>query len=308
MHQTPEFSGLRVANLADYRALAITGTDRVEFLQGQFTQDVAGMSPGDAALTGWASAKGRLLAVGQLIATAEGFLWPLPGDVIDGVQHRLGMFRLRSQVDIDISDLRVFGLSIPESGGNRASLGGIVSPLIGDAGRAFLLADHEPDSIDQSLERNDWSLLDVRAGLPTVVAATSEAFVPQMLNLDLLGGISFTKGCYVGQEIVARTQNLGRIKRRMFRFGGERVADLQPGATIYGPDNATGKVVMAATGDDTLEATAVVAIDQATGEWFADQSRNPCADEPAAALFAHGRLAGGRRGRRSARAAARRNR
>ena len=110
------------------------------------------------------------------------------------------------------------------------------------------------------------------AGLPGVTAATAEAFVPQMLNLDLLGAISISKGCYVGQEIVARTQNLGRIKRRMYRFRAP-ADDLEAGAMIHGPDGATGKIVATAASGDAAELTAVIPIGHAEGKWYVDEAR-----------------------------------
>lgn len=276
MNETPDTSALRVIELADYRVLAVSGADRIEFLQGQLTQDVAALSPGDGALAGWASAKGRLLAVGQLIATDDAFLWPLPGDIIEGVQRRLGMFRLRAKVDIDVAAADVFGAWGLDAGKDAP---GVTSRLVGDATRAYLLGDTAQirgwcmAGNCEMTSPNDWALADIRAGLPVVVAATSENFTPQMLNLDLLDGISFTKGCYVGQEIVARTQNLGRIKRRMYRFGCDGDSCPQPGDTIHGPDNATGKVVRSAPAGRSSELTAVVAIEHVEGAWFADEAR-----------------------------------
>jgi len=273
------------------RLLRIAGDDRVEFLQGQLTQDVGKVDAEHAALAGWSNPKGRLLAVGQLLATPDALLWPLPSDVIDGVRRRLGMFVLRADVAIDVADDDVCGLIgiddgqataigdidvDTESGATGATNGVIATRLLGDPTRALLCGPaarlselRERDGFGAT-DENAWHLRNIRAGLPTIIAATSEAFIPQMVNLDLLGGISFTKGCYVGQEIVARTQNLGRIKRRMYRFGAQDGDSPLPGATIHGPDGATGKVVATAHADDGTELTAVVAIDIAAGPWFAD--------------------------------------
>lgn len=294
MNNSPANSALRALDLEDYRVLVVAGDDRIDFLQGQLTQDVASLAVPGSALAGWATAKGRLLAVGQLVATPDALLWPLPADIVDDVQRRLGMFRLRARADIRLAGHAVAGLcGLDPAGTARAghvelgdepgaatiSDGLVAARLIGDPTRA--LAFGPPDTIGAWLadtgfaraDQNEWRLLDIRAGLPAVVAATAEAFIPQMLNLDLLGGISFTKGCYVGQEIVARTQNLGRIKRRMYRFRCAGSTRLEPGAVIYGPEAATGKVVMAARTDGDQELTAVVAIDESTQTWFADQAR-----------------------------------
>lgn len=294
MNNSSGNSTIQTVALERIRVLRIAGDDRVEFLQGQLTQDVGAADPEHAVLAGWTSAKGRLLAVGQLLATPDALLWPLPADVADGVRRRLGMFVLRADVSIESTDHAVAGLAGLDPD-NPARIGGlelaaapgstvaaadfVASRLIGDGTRALLCgpADELRDTWQRggyaSADENAWGLRDIRAGLPAVVAATSEAFIPQMLNLDLLGGISFTKGCYVGQEIVARTQNLGRIKRRMFRFAYHGDVPIEPGATIHGPDGATGKVVMTATTPEGREIAAVVAIDKASGAWCADEAR-----------------------------------
>lgn len=294
MTSLAETGALRAAELDDFRVLAISGDDRYDFLQGQLTQDVGRVDTGHSALAGWASAKGRLLAVGQLIATPDTLLWPLPADVADGVQRRLGMFVLRANARVSILDYAVVGLcglnpdeeldiggiELGTDAGAAADAADVVAArLVGDASRAWLSGP--ADAIRTwrdaagcgTTDDAEWRLLDIRAGLPVVVAATSESFIPQMLNLDLLDAISFTKGCYVGQEIVARTQNLGRIKRRMYRFRAAGHDDLEPGATIYGPENATGKVVAVAQAGDHVELTAVIAIDQSGENWFADTSK-----------------------------------
>jgi folate-binding protein YgfZ len=106
-----------------------------------------------------------------------------------------------------------------------------------------------------------WRLANIRAGIPTVWAETRESFVPQMLNLDLLAAISFSKGCYVGQEIIARTQNLGRIKRRMYRFETPAAAEIQPGDPVYADGSSAGTVVDAVTTGKISELLAVIRIE-----------------------------------------------
>ncbi|MFW2405062.1 MAG: YgfZ/GcvT domain-containing protein [Gammaproteobacteria bacterium] len=294
MTSPTEIPALKAVRLDDYRVLSISGDERVDFLQGQLTQDVMRIDPDHGALAGWATAKGRLLAVGQLIATPDALLWPLPASIVDGVQRRLGMFLLRANAAIVVTDHSVLGLCgldaeadvsigplrLPAEPGATAHDGDLIAArLVGDPARAIVLgpADAVSElSLDDRFagaDENDWCLQDIRAGLPTVVAATSEAFVPQMVNLDLLDGISFTKGCYVGQEIVARTQNLGRIKRRMYGFRQEQPPAVAPGDTLYGPDHATGKVVMTARDGEALELTAVIPIEHSAAAWFADEAR-----------------------------------
>ncbi|MBT8442766.1 MAG: hypothetical protein KJO76_10300 [Gammaproteobacteria bacterium] len=274
--------------------LSISGDDRHAFLQGQLTQDVMLIDENHSLLSGWATAKGRLLAVGQLIATPDALLWPLPASIVDGVQRRLGMFLLRANAAIVVTDHAVVGLwgldahadatigpiTLPPEAGATASDGDLAAArLVVDPTRAIMLGPTDTACALLSAGKfaeaseNDWHLQNIRTGVPTVIAETSEAFVPQMLNLDLLGGISFTKGCYVGQEIVARTQNLGRIKRRMYGFRQAPPPAVAPGDTIYGPDNATGKVVMTARDGEALELTAVIPIEHSDAVWFADEAQ-----------------------------------
>ncbi len=108
---------------------------------------------------------------------------------------------------------------------------------------------------------DEWLAADIRDGQPQVFAATSEVFVPQMLNLDLLDGISFSKGCYTGQEIVARTQNLGRIKRRTFRYRVAGDAPPPPLAGLYLDGAKVAEVLTSAACDRHVELLAVTSLD-----------------------------------------------
>ncbi len=284
---------ISIARLDGFRVLIIAGPDRVQFLQGQLTQDVNLLETAGTALASWASAKGRLLASGQLIANGDEIWWPLPTDIIAGVARRLQMFVLRANVKIVISAMPVSGLfgvgaqdHLPFAGQNVAienqpnhlADDSIVVRVVGDSNRAWLVGpsaeagDH--GSAMQTTAESTWVRESIRIGQPFIVADTQEMFVPQMLNLDRIGAISFEKGCYVGQEIVARTQNLGRIKRRMYRYSANQPTGLQPGATIYGPENITGKIVLSCEHSPSDELLAVVPIDAATEAWFADEEKH----------------------------------
>jgi hypothetical protein len=120
--------------------------------------------------------------------------------------------------------------------------------------------------------RSDWQLAEIRAGLPTIVTATSGEFVPQMVNLDLVGGISFTKGCYTGQEIVARMKYLGRVKRRMLRFSTPGAAPA-PGAPVHASRGPVGQVVASAPASSGSEFLAVIVLDDLPGPFFLDEGR-----------------------------------
>jgi len=281
-------NSIKITRLDGFRVLVIGGPDRVEFLQGQLTQDVTTLEAAGTALAGWATAKGRMLAVGQLIAAGDQIWWPLPTDIIESVARRLQMFVLRAQVKIVQSEMPVAGifdigaLDGLDIAGENVSLddrpqqledGSLVVRVTGDPDRAWLLGPAVALTEFEPADKSDWTLRSIRSGVPFIVAATQEQFVPQMLNLDRLGAISFEKGCYVGQEIVARTQNLGRIKRRMYGFSTEAASTFDPGATIYGPDDSTGKIVLSAHNENATEMIAVVSINHAQDGWYADQER-----------------------------------
>jgi len=128
---------------------------------------------------------------------------------------------------------------------------------LGDTEKLKNLLSDRGDAADT----DDWLRAQVAAGIPTIASAGSEAFVPQMVNLDLLGGISFSKGCYVGQEVVARTQNLGRIKRRMFRYALRGAGPVTDGEPLLADDGSKlGTVVNGVAAGDRWELLAVVAL------------------------------------------------
>ncbi|HJP39135.1 MAG TPA: hypothetical protein QF499_08395 [Gammaproteobacteria bacterium] len=282
--QTPG-ENVDVARLNGFQLLVISGADHVEFLQGQLTQDLAILKTSGTAHAGWASAKGRLLAAGQLIAAGDEIWWPLPADIIADVAKRLQMFVLRADVKIVISTTPISGLfglagkdqlrisQKTKQIGNKPILlteQSLVVRVDGDPDRAWLIGPAGQTTGYEPTDESAWTLQSIRSGLPFIVAATQELFVPQMLNLDLIDAISFDKGCYVGQEIVARTQNLGRIKRRMYRFSTDQATHLPPGADLYGPGNATGKVAISSEQETGGELLAVLPIEAAGRPWFAD--------------------------------------
>jgi folate-binding protein YgfZ len=182
---------------ARYARLAVTGRDAETFLQGQLTQDVAGVLPGTVVPAAYLTAQGRVLGIPWLARTPEGFELLLPADLARPLAERLARYVLRSKV--------AFGLD-----GDPAPLAARVAARLGELGGGAAAAAGEAEPADARF---------VRAGLAQITAATSEEWIPQMLNLDRVGAVSFTKGCYPGQEIVARTQHLGRIKRRLLRYG-----------------------------------------------------------------------------------------
>jgi hypothetical protein len=234
-----------------------------------------------------------------LVPHSSGILGILPREIAAATRERLRKFVLRAKVEIaDASDeLVVAGArsgALPASGfgevpapesyvekdgvglarvGRDAAPGSERAWLIGEAGALRDIASSDPARIE-----NEWRLGDIRDGQPQVYAATSELFVAQMLNLDLIGGISFSKGCYTGQEIIARTQHLGRIKRRLFRLR------LPPGSWSIGQslhlaDGRTGRISDLASVGEGFEALAVLSLEPGGGDAEAGSAQALAAEE-----------------------------
>ena len=241
-----------VADLSHNALLAVTGDDAPAFLQAQLTNDVASLEPGAAQWNGWCSAKGRLLATFLLVRRGEEFLLVLPTELAAPIAKRLAMFVLRSKVKIaDVSrqyaQRGILGArDEPRPMRVLEKDGAIVVGL--EPGRFIALMPPE-NALPANTPVETWELASVRSGVPTIVAATQEAFVPQMANFDLVGGVSFKKGCYPGQEIVARTQYRGILKRRMALAHLDGSQRPQPGQSVYSSafgDQAAGTIVNAA--------------------------------------------------------------
>lgn len=276
--------GARSGPLPHLGLLRFTGADAIGFLQGQISNDTDRLSGGHALLCAYSSAQGRVLAVMTLLPHSTGVVCVLPAALLSATALQLRKFILRSKVRIDeaatdlivagvhgASGLKVAGLPAPADIGAYQETRGIGVARLRDPGERYWVigppAQLAPLSDGAAAgSESDWKLADIRAGLPQVYTETREAFVAQMLNLDLIDGISFTKGCYTGQEIIARTQNLGRIKRRMFRImiaGGANGDAPGIGQTVRLADGRSGRITEIARSDGGYEALAVLPLDAA---------------------------------------------
>lgn len=260
-----------VATLADLGALTFEGPDAAAFLQGQLSSDVEAMAPGTAGWSSYNSPKGRMLATLLLWrAGPESFRAWLAADLAESLRKRLSMFVLRAKVTVSdrTAESVRFGVAgagarealdaafgaAPEPGRGMALAGcSIVATrdgrIVVDAPQAVAdatgraLAAHA-----RSVAAEHWHWFGIRAGIPVITARTQDLFVPQTANWDLVGGISFRKGCYPGQEIVARMQYLGRLKERLFAFH-VAASPPAPATPLYHPafgTQACGTVVNAA--------------------------------------------------------------
>ena len=236
-------TGWRVVAELGLGVLRARGADASSFLQGQLSNDVTRLRSGQLQLSGYHTPQGRAIALLRLTPLApDDLLAVMPLELVPVVVARLKRFVLRAKVQLtdDSSQWEIRGYPGPAP----ALPAGSWSFPYGDS-RQLVLIPHSaggpPETIDGT--RADWVACDIAEGLPQVYAATSEAFVAQMLNLDVTGGIALDKGCYTGQEIIARAHYRGHVKRRMQRFVSESAGALVPGQSGTLSDGRGFKVV-----------------------------------------------------------------
>jgi folate-binding protein YgfZ len=237
--------------LTDWGVIRAAGPDAASFLQSQLTQDVLSLDARRATLAGWCSAKGRLLASFVVWRPApEEFLLACSADLLPAALKRLTMFVLRARCKLtDASaDLPLVGVaSATAPPAWQCSDAFIGLPAVDGTARALAAGDVPALP---ALEASAWAWLEVSSAVPRIVAATVEQFVPQMINLELVGGVNFQKGCYPGQEVVARSQYRGTLKRRAFVF--DSAAAGSPGQELFhsaDPAQPAGMVANAASWD-----------------------------------------------------------
>lgn len=240
-------------SLFGFGVLAARGPDARKFLHGQLSQDVLGLPADRLTLAGLHNAQGRTLALLRLVAQGEtDVLAILPRELLTPVVTTLGKFVLRAKLQLrDESALWAIDGVWPAT---PAAQSEFLWPHATD-GRAIRLtpisdASEPIDKAGNAVAYEHWHAADIADGLPTVCAATSGRFVAQMLNLDVLDAIAFTKGCYTGQEVIARAHYRGRVKRRMQRFLAPHGVMLQPGASGALADGRAYEVVDAAMRKD----------------------------------------------------------
>lgn len=287
--------------LADMALIRASGPDAAEFLHNLLTNDVKGLPANGARRYGFCNAKGRLLANFMMWHDGHDLIIALSADLHAAILKKLSMFLLRSKVKLtDASnDLVLLGISGPQAEVAVAEVGSVPETVLGTSqnqhgqivrlgGQRFLLsleassaptAWHKLSPHARPAGLSAWHWLEIIVGIPLITAATQEEFIPQMVNYELIGGVSFTKGCYPGQEIVARTQYLGKIKRRMYRAHLESGVPLA-GAHLYAPETgeqSCGRLVNVAP--SPLGGNEVLAVIQATcadaGEVHLDNPAGP---------------------------------
>lgn len=242
--------------LADHGLIRASGEDAASFLHNLLTNDITHLEPNSVRLAALCTAKGRMIASFTIWREGTDYLLLLSADILPGILKKLSMYVLRSKVKLaDITAERsligVIGASLgPADPMTSAAFEGGTAIRL-DANRCVLAlpAGATPAGISPAGRLEDWHLAEIRAGMPRIVAATQEAFTPQMVNYEIaaVGGVSFQKGCYPGQEIVARTQYLGKVKRRMYRVKLDNA--FPPSTDVFTPeagDQHCGAVVLCA--------------------------------------------------------------
>jgi tRNA-modifying protein YgfZ len=274
--------------LSQFGLVRFSGPDNLSFLQGQLSNDANRLTAGAPLLAAYSTPQGRVVAVLHLLPHSSGVMAILPREIVLPTVERLRKYVLRAKVRIeDVSDqFAVFGrngidaspadgLPVPEAAHAYVERDGIgVARLGSDTNRHWVIGTAQvlttqgivsPLTEEPRVE-HAWRLADIRAGVPQIYAATREMFVAQMLNLDLIDGISFTKGCFTGQEIIARTQHLGRIKRRLHRLRLPAGA-WAVGQAVHLTDGRSGRLTELAAVGAEFEALAVLTLEtgSATG-------------------------------------------
>jgi folate-binding protein YgfZ len=276
---------LRAVLLPGFSVLRIAGTDAPAFLQGQFTHDVRLLADGRTQVSACCTNQGRVLALVRFRQTEEAIYALLPSDLTARLATHLRKFVLRSRVEIlQAADLHVGAIMVGAADSNaqrpfdEAAMTMSPVPMSGSTevvtfqyapGREIVAAPAAAWRAISGLSlsrpsaqaQQEWLAADIAEGLPQVFAATSEHFTPQMLNADLIDGVSFTKGCYTGQEIVARTHHLGRVKRRAMRFVLPPGAAPAPLANLLLDGQKAADVLLTAALPDRIELLAVTNLD-----------------------------------------------
>lgn len=261
--------------------LAVRGPDASKFLQGQVTCNLNYLNDSQCSLGARCTPKGRMQSSFRIVSLSDGYLLAMAKDLLEAQLADLQKYAAFSKSKLGDesgawvrfglnggdSALLDLGLDLPPQADSVARNHELLALRLAD-GRAELWAPAEQaDALGERLAAqlaqaplNSWLLAQVRAGIGQVVGSTRELFIPQMLNLQALGGVSFKKGCYTGQEIVARMQYLGKLKRRLYRLSLPSDQLPEPATALFSPvhGSSVGEVVLAARSDNGVELLAVL--------------------------------------------------
>ncbi|RWW91147.1 hypothetical protein BHE74_00000301 [Ensete ventricosum] len=261
--------------------LAVRGADAAKFLQGQLTCNLNYLSETQASLGARCTQKGRMQSSFRILLQGDGVLLAMASELLEPQLADLKKYAVFSKskltdesagwarfglVNADQA-LASLGLELPPETDSVVRTDTLIAIRV-SPGRAELWvpAEHtqtvrsQLTAVLKEADLNEWLLGQVRAGIGQVMPQTRELFIPQMLNLQAIGGVSFKKGCYTGQEIVARMQYLGKLKRRLYRLSLDAAETPEPGTPLFSPshNSSIGEVVLAAKADQSIELLAVL--------------------------------------------------
>lgn len=254
-----------ITAMTDLGIIKVSGKDAAQFLQGQLTCNIHELTESTSFFTAFCNVKGRVISTFLLLKTADAFLLILPYELLNTVQKKLQFYVLRSKVQLSnqTNELVVIGViaqnhflpELPDTNFAVSNTTKIWIKFSAQCGRYLIISTinraitlwkqllHKYDFISSHL--NLWRFQDISAGIPWLTSASSEKYIPQMLNLDKLGGISFNKGCYTGQEPISRVYHLGKIKRALFlaECAKEAKIDNDTGIILNTSNQVLGKIL-----------------------------------------------------------------
>lgn len=261
--------------------LAVRGSDAAKFLQGQLTCNLNYLSDTQASLGARCTQKGRMQSSFRILLQGDGVLLAMATELLEPQLADLKKYAVFSKskltdescawVRFGLADadapLAALGLALPAETDSVVRTDTLIAIRVSPGRAELWVPTEQADAARSQLaaqlpqaELNAWLLGQIRAGIGQVMAQTRELFIPQMLNLQAVGGVSFKKGCYTGQEIVARMQYLGKLKRSLYRLSLEATQLPEPGTPLFSPghNSAVGEVVIAAKADQSIELLAVL--------------------------------------------------
>jgi hypothetical protein len=241
-------------DLEHLRILTISGEDAGELLQGQMTQDVRKLEDEKIHITSFCNVQGRVIASSFIQERNDQYDLILSSEIIDDLENHLQRYILRSKVLIEQSDEKTFGAYKSDIHDDSKEC----RSLKNDPKRVLTLSSQVPESIDNFITSEEWIRCDIENSIAIINKESTEKFIPQMLNLDILDAVSFSKGCYTGQEVVARVQHRGKIKQRMFKFKTENEDLISHGSEIQHESKKVGTVVISELIDNYSIGLAVI--------------------------------------------------
>ena len=268
--------------------LAVRGADAGKFLQGQLTCNLNYLSETQASLGARCTQKGRMQSSFRILLEGDGVVMAMSTELLEPQLADLKKYAVFSKskltdesaawvrfgLDHGDAALSSLGLQLPADTDSVVRLEGLLAIRVSPDRAELWVAADQADAIKGKLSAllaegslNQWLLGQIRAGIGQVMPETRELFIPQMLNLQAVGGVSFKKGCYTGQEIVARMQYLGNLKRRLYRLTLDASELPAPGTPLFSPSHGSsiGEVVLAANGEQNIELLAVLQAEAAEG-------------------------------------------